>query len=255
MWASKSSGLGGAPPQTSTAPIAMWPFDLSLVKNDVSNDVNLSMWRCATAPPFATTLPRGPRRKLGVSLSRRGGLSRFRRVSRRCAGRLLADEGRSRGPVGRLAIGRLLFDAGERRRRFEARPIHAVDGAVVLLLPRFARQATRNDLGDPIVAHADAVEDVGGVHRPFLVGDDDELGAVGEAPDQLQEAVDVGVVEGGLDLVENVKGAGPGEEDGEDEGDRHERLLAAREKRELAGRLAGRGDLDLDPELVALLFL
>src|SRR3954453_19304230 len=80
-------------------------------------------------------------------------------------------------------------------------------------------------------------------------------GAVGEAPDQLQEAVDVGVVEGGLDLVEDVEGTGAGEEDGEDEGQRHQRLLAAGEQRERAGRLAGRGYLDLDPELLALLFL
>ena len=29
------------------APIAMWPFYLSLARNDVSNDVNLSMWRWA----------------------------------------------------------------------------------------------------------------------------------------------------------------------------------------------------------------
>ena len=79
------------------------------------------------------------------------------------------------------------------------------------------------------------------------MGDDDELGAVGEAPDQLQEAVDVGVVERGLDLVEDVEGAGSGEEDGEDEGERDQRLLAAGEQRELAGRLAGRRDLDLDP--------
>ena len=111
------------------------------------------------------------------------------------------------------------------------------------------RQAARDDLGHAVAAHADPVEDVGGVHRPFLVGDDDELGAVGEAADQLQEAVDVGVVERGLDLVEDVEGARPGEEDGEDEGQRDQRLLAAGEQRELAGRLAGRGDLDLDPEL------
>ena len=32
------------------APIAMWPLDFSLVRNEVSNDVNLSMWRCAIAP-------------------------------------------------------------------------------------------------------------------------------------------------------------------------------------------------------------
>ena len=85
------------------------------------------------------------------------------------------------------------------------------------------------------------------------MGDDDELGAVGEAADQLQEAVDVGVIEGGLDLVEDVEGTRSGEEDGEDEGERDQRLLPAGEQRELAGRLARRGDLDLDPELLALL--
>ena len=126
---------------------------------------------------------------------------------------------------------------------------------VLVVFGDFARQAPGDDLGHAVAAHADPVEDVGGVHRPFLVGDDDELGAVGEAADQLQEAVDVGVVEGGLDLVEDVEGARPGEEDGEDEGQRDQRLLAAGEQLELARRLAGRGDLDLDPELVALLFL
>src|SRR4051794_18608615 len=32
------------------APIAMWPFDFSLVRNEVSNDVSLSMWRWAISP-------------------------------------------------------------------------------------------------------------------------------------------------------------------------------------------------------------
>ena len=96
----------------------------------------------------------------------------------------------------------------------------------------------------------DAVEDVGGVHRPLLVGDDHELGAVGEAADELQEAVDVGVVERRLDLVEDVEGRGPGEEDAEDEGERDQRLLAAGEQREPPRRLAGRRHLDLDPARV-----
>ena len=68
-------------------------------------------------------------------------------------------------------------------------------------------QLARDDLGDAVAAHADAVEDVGGVHGPLLVGDDDELGALGEAADQAQEAVDVDVVERRLDLVEDVEGA------------------------------------------------
>src|SRR3954453_6083217 len=95
------------------------------------------------------------------------------------------------------------------------------------VLAHFTRQPPRDHLGDAVPTHRDPVEDIGGVHRPFLVGDDDELGPIGEAADQLQEAVDVGVVEGGLDLVEDVEGAGPGEEDGEDECQRHQRLLAA----------------------------
>src|SRR4051812_17896392 len=34
------------------APIALWPVDFSLVKNEVSNEVNLSMCRCAIALSF-----------------------------------------------------------------------------------------------------------------------------------------------------------------------------------------------------------
>ena len=110
---------------------------------------------------------------------------------------------------------------------------------------RLARQAARDHLRRAVL-HADAVEDVGGVHRPLLVGDDHELGAVGEAPDELQEAVDVGVVEGGLDLVEDVEGRRAGEEDAEDERQRDQRLLPAGEEREAPRRLAGRRHLDLD---------
>ena len=47
MWATKSSWLGGSTLADQHAPIAMCPFDLSLARNDVSNDVNLSIWRWA----------------------------------------------------------------------------------------------------------------------------------------------------------------------------------------------------------------
>ena len=156
----------------------------------------------------------------------------------------------ARGLLGGVLVRLVLGHAGEGGGGAACLCPLRIDLAAVL--GHFARQAAGDDLGDAVAAHADPVEDVGGVHGAFLVGDDDELGAVGEAPDQLQEAIDVGVVEGGLDLVEDVEGAGPGEEDGEDEGDRDQRLLAAGEQRELAGRLAGRGDLDLDAELLAL---
>ena len=109
--------------------------------------------------------------------------------------------------------------------------------------------------GDAVAAHADPVERVGGVHRPLLVGDDDELGPVRVAADELEEAVDVDVVEGGLDLVQDVERARPREEDGEHERQRHERLLAARQQGQPLGGLARRGHLDLDARLALLLLL
>ena len=54
------------------------------------------------------------------------------------------------------------------------------------------------------------------------MGDDDELGAVGEPTHELQEPIDVGVVERGLDLVEDVEGRRAGQEHAEDERQRDE---------------------------------
>ena len=78
------------------------------------------------------------------------------------------------------------------------------------------------------------------------MGDDHELRPVGEAADQLQEAVDVGVVERRLDLVEDVERRRAGEENREHERERHERLLAAREQREAPRRLPRRRHLDFN---------
>ena len=77
------------------------------------------------------------------------------------------------------------------------------------------------------------------------------------AAQEREEAVDVEVVERGLDLVEDVERARPGEEHGEQERERGQRLLAAGEQREALGRLARGRDLDLDAHLVLgrLLFL
>src|SRR3954447_8005358 len=114
------------------------------------------------------------------------------------------------------------------------------------VLERLLLEPAGDDLGDAAVAHADAVEHVGRVHGALLVGDDHELRAVGEAPDELQEAVDVGVVERRLYLVEDVEGRRPGQEDREDERQRHECLLPARQQRELSRRLAGGRNFDFN---------
>ena len=76
--------------------------------------------------------------------------------------------------------------------------------------------------------------------------DHDELGAVGVAPQELDEAADVGVVERGLDLVEEVERARLREEEREQERDRSERLLAAGEHPEARDLLPRRPELDLD---------
>src|SRR3712207_9389488 len=76
--------------------------------------------------------------------------------------------------------------------------------------------------------------------RPLLVRDDDELGAVAEAVDEREEPFDVGVVEGGLDLVEDVERARAGQHQREEERDRAERLLAARRSEEHTSELQSR---------------
>jgi hypothetical protein len=83
--------------------------------------------------------------------------------------------------------------------------------------------------------------------------DDDELRPLGELPEQLDEAPDVGVVEGGLDFVQEVERARPREEEREEEGNRAQSLLAAREEREPRHALARRLELDLDPRLLPAL--
>src|SRR5207247_8626353 len=71
-------------------------------------------------------------------------------------------------------------------------------------------------------------------------------------PQEARETADVRVVERRLDLVEQVEGARPGEEEAEEERDRAERLLAAGEEREPRDALAGRAQLDLDAVLAVV---
>ena len=62
--------------------------------------------------------------------------------------------------------------------------------------------------GDAVLLHGDAVEDVGGLHGAAAVGDDDELGLVAHPAQILRKADNVGVIQRGLDLVEDAEGAG-----------------------------------------------
>src|SRR5437773_11709146 len=84
--------------------------------------------------------------------------------------------------------------------------------------------------------------------------DDDELGAVRETAQELDEAADIGVVERSFDLVEQIERARSREEESEQERDCAECLLAAGEEREAGDALASGLKLNLDPWLLALLF-
>ena len=66
--------------------------------------------------------------------------------------------------------------------------------------------------------HGDAVEAVGRFHGALLVADDDELGLGPELVDEVEEAVQVHVVQGGFDLVQEIEGRGPAAEHGKQEG-------------------------------------
>ena len=101
--------------------------------------------------------------------------------------------------------------------------------------------------GHAVAAHADPVQGVRHLHGPLLVGDDDQLGGVPELAEDLQQPPQVGVVERGLDLVQDVERGRPGPEDRHYERDRGQRALPAGQQRQPLDLLARRPGLDLDP--------
>jgi len=105
----------------------------------------------------------------------------------------------------------------------------------------------RDHLGGAVGVERDAVQHARDLHRPLLVGDDQDLRLRGEALDELQEPVQVHIVQRGLDLVHQVEGRGTRGEDREQERHRGERALAARQQRDTLHALAAGTRLDLDP--------
>ena len=84
-----------------------------------------------------------------------------------------------------------------------------------------------------------------------IVGDDDEarLGAPRHVVEEVAEALDIGVVERRVHLVEHADRRGIGEEHGEDQRHRRQRLLAAGEQRHRLRLLARRPGEDLQAGL------
>ena len=88
----------------------------------------------------------------------------------------------------------------------------------------------------------------------YALGDDDELGAVDEAVQHFDEAVDVGFVERGVEFVEHAERAGFDHIDREQQGDGGHRAFAAGKQGDGLEFFAGRfgGDFDAGFERVAL---
>ena len=95
------------------------------------------------------------------------------------------------------------------------------------------------------------------LHGALVVGDDDEVRHIEERRERVAEALDIRLVERGVDLVEDAEGRRLRLEDRHEERDRGHRLLAARkladDARLLARRL--RADLDARVEPVGLAVL
>ena len=126
-------------------------------------------------------------------------------------------------------------------------PIGKGTGVTVAHSPRLQqplrlRQLHRHDLAHAAFGHRHPEQPVHADHGQRVVGDGDEagVGAFAHFFEEVAEALDIVVVERGVDLVEDADRRGVGEEDGEDQRERGQRLLAAGEQGQRLRLLAGR---------------
>src|SRR5262249_9410033 len=78
-------------------------------------------------------------------------------------------------------------------------------------------QLDRDQGRETRLLHGHAIEDVSRLHGLAIVSDDQELGLAGQFPENTEKTMNVGVVEGRVDLVEDAEGARPEVKDGEQE--------------------------------------
>src|SRR5687768_4577853 len=113
--------------------------------------------------------------------------------------------------------------------------------------PAHAHAHQRRNAG---LLHGDAVNRVGGLRRRAgIVSDDDELGVGLEAIEHPHEVADVLIVEWSIDFVEQTERTWLCEENPEQERERHERFLSARQQVNPLRAFATRRSMDLDVAL------
>src|SRR6516165_4618492 len=89
-------------------------------------------------------------------------------------------------------------------------------------------QVDRDQGRETGLLHGDTVEDVSGFHGLAIVSDDQELGLPGQFPENTEKTINVGVIEGRVDLVQDAEGAWPEVEDGEEQSQPGQRPLTSR---------------------------
>ena len=143
------------------------------------------------------------------------------------------DRARARSPGRRpRAVGGSRRGGVARRASRRAYPAAARDAAIARGERLGLVEPKADDPADRVVADGHAVERVGRLDRAAVVGDDDELGLVGEAAQRVGEAADVRLVERRVDLVEDAERDRPDLEHREQQGDRGQGPLAARQHRQ-----------------------
>src|SRR5690606_10272172 len=99
-------------------------------------------------------------------------------------------------------------------------PVHDANGFV---------ETNTDQARDALLLHGDAVESIGSLHGELVVRHEDELGVGGELSDEPHEALHVGIIEWGIDLIQNAEWARFYKVDSEEQGNGSEGLLAAGE--------------------------
>ena len=107
----------------------------------------------------------------------------------------------------------------------------------------------RNDLRHACFLHGYAVESSGGLHRPLVMSDDDELRLFGHFGDLIDESADVGVIERSVHLIEQTERRWPVLEYRHYQCDRRHSLFTAGEQKYILQAFAGRLGDDLNAGL------
>ena len=192
-------------------------------------------------------------RQIAAALVDGLGARRRRRSRRRSAGVLIVEASKElMAPIGRPAKARRL-----RQLVPSATPTRRDSRLAGFAEALRGLQVDRHELRDALLGHGDAEQAAHARHRHRVMRDDEEARrrVRRHALQQAAEAVDVGVIERRIDLIEHADRRRVGQEHREDQRHCGQRLLAARKQRQRRRLLARRLGDDLQAAFERILAL